>query len=756
MEDFPATSDRSIRSTEPEDIFAELFTAVFGPERTLLLSPQHSVTDIYGGSRYVDFALRVRGEKIAFEIDGLTWHSPELIPGDKYEDDLLRQNSLIYQNWRVYRWTDRQIAGQPEKVKEELALFLEKIDRFLPFEDFLPRQSGEFLKLREHQEEALRILDRMRAENKTIALLEHPTGSGKTVTAIQDAKKHGGRTLWLVHRRDLVNQTQKEFRKHWPEVDTGRYFGGTHDSDAFNLVASIRSIAENLDKFGPHEFAYLVIDEAHHAASETYRRILEHFQPDFILGMTATSDRSDGFDLLELFRDSAHRLTLQEAVERGELAPIRCVRVKTNVDLSRIRYNQIQYNRRDIEEKIAIPSRDRLIVSTYLDHVPDRKAVAFAVNVNHGEQLAKTFLEAGVPSKSISGRMPYRERDSILRDFQNGQIRVLCACDILNEGWNCPDVEVLLMARPTLSKVVYLQQLGRGTRKSPGKECLIVFDFIDNATRYNQSLSAHRVLGINRYRPGGLLIAPSDDIESDERAFDRNQKPTTAIEIGLWTRDFEPIDIFDWQQQMSAMISSFELDRELGVGSGRIRTAVERGDIRPDHTITLGDRTHYWFNRDRIDEIRETIGAPRMDAHGIRDRFLAFVTDMDMSLSYKPVMLLCLLQVADEKGRAKSEQVARKFRQFYAKRYDSGLIVEKPGSRKIPINELDETEILRLMLGMPFEKFERRRFLKYDSDLSVIRFEQSLWRQLESKDIQSIRDICNRHIEDYYARFESD
>jgi superfamily II DNA or RNA helicase len=262
-----------------------------------------------------------------------------------------------------------------------------------------------------------------------------------------------------------------------------------HDGDEHNIAASIQSISEHLSDFPPTAFEYLVIDEAHHAAAPLYKRVLGYFRPQFVLGLTATPDRADGRSLLDVFQECAHRLTLREAVERGELVPIRCVRVLTNVDLSRVRFNQVQYNRKDIEEAVLIPPRDRLIVETYQTHVPGRKAVLFCVNVRHGDSLAELFRQSGIPARSVSGRMPRSERQKYLEAFQSGQIRVLCACDILNEGWDCPDVEVLLMARPTLSKVVYLQQLGRGTRKAPGKECLIVFDFVDNATRYNHSLN---------------------------------------------------------------------------------------------------------------------------------------------------------------------------------------------------------------------------------------------------------------------------
>src|SRR5207237_4380917 len=121
-------------------------------------------------------------------------------------------------------------------------------------------------------------------------------------------------------------------------------------------------------------------------------------------------------------------------------------------------------------------------------------------------------------ARSVSGRMATDERQGYLQTFRERKLRVLCGCDILNEGWDCPDVEVLLMARPTLSKVIYLQQLGRGTRKAPGKECLIVFDFVDNASRYNQSLSLHRILGTARYRAGSLVLAPLDLMNKDQDA----------------------------------------------------------------------------------------------------------------------------------------------------------------------------------------------------------------------------------------------
>jgi superfamily II DNA or RNA helicase len=704
------SSHRQDSGSLPEDLFTLLFSQMFGLEKASLLAPQYPVTDIYGNSRFVDYALQTTDGKVAFEIDGLTWHHPAAVTVADYEDQLLRQNSLIHLGWRVFRWTDRQIAQEPEQVQEQLTLFLERIPGLLALEDFLPKQHGALLELRPHQEEALQALDNLRKEGKTIALLWHATGVGKTVTAVTDARRLAGRTLYVVHKRDLVTQTFNKFRELWPEASAGLYFGGAHDPEAFNVIGSVQSVAEDLERFAPDQFDYLIIDEAHHATAPTYRRILGYFRPKFILGLTATPDRADGESALELFRDCAHRLSLRDAVELGELVPIRCVRVETNVDLSKVRYNQVQYNRRDIEDTVAVPARDELIVDTYREHVPGRKAVAFCVNVRHGEDLAQRFREVGVAARSVSGRMPGKEREKVLQAFHDGELRVLCACDLLNEGWDCPDVEVLLMARPTLSKVIYLQQLGRGTRNAPGKECLIVFDFVDNASRYNQSLNLHRVLGERRYGHGRLVLATAEQLAAEEEALARGEKPTAVLELALWAKEFREIDVFNWQDAVRGMLSVSELEVSLFTGEGKVRRAVERGEVLPDHTLTLGDRTHYYFKAERKEEVRKSLDLPEINDENIRSFFMQFVEEMDMGASYKPVMLLALLDSVDEKGRAKVAEVASRFGAFYEERRRAGLTVERSTAVMARVESLGDADIQRVVLRMPLEKFGRRGY----------------------------------------------
>jgi superfamily II DNA or RNA helicase len=618
------------------------------------------------------------------------------------------------------------------------------------------KQHGEVLELKPHQEEALEALERLRAAGNTIALVTHAQGAGKTVTAITDALRIGGRTLFVAHTQELVYQARSQFTKLWPDATTGLFLDEEHDTETHNLVATVQSLTRNLNRFAPEDFTYLIIDEAHHATSDSYQKLLRYFRPRFTLGLTATPERADGLSALEVFRTAAHRLSLRDAVERGELVPIRCVRVRTNVDLSRVRFNQIQYNRRDIEQTVLVPSRDRLIVEAYKDHVPGRKAVAFCVNVRHGEDLAERFRAEGIPARGVSGRMNPRERKACLDAFSSGELRVLCACDLLNEGWDCPDIEVLLMGRPTLSKVIYLQQLGRGTRKAPGKECLIVFDFVDNTSRYNTALSLHRVLGASKYRAGALVLAPPDLMGKEQGALGGGKPPTQILPVELWTREYQEIDVFNWQDAVPGMLSASDLEVELAASEGRIRSAVDRGLVVPDHTFTLGERTYHYFLRERVDEIRESLGLPRVDDTSIRDLFLDFVSRMDMSSSYKPVLLLAILDRVDERGRARLDDVVVAFHAFYLGRLDKGLPIERTGMRMQQAERLSQDDVRSVMLNMPFRKFEQRKYLSYDTqDLAYIRVQAALWRQLTPEDLTTIRGQCEQAISDYYERIDS-
>lgn len=178
-------------NSRAEELFVQLFCEAFGPEKTENLQVQYPCVDIYGRHRYIDFALESPESKIAIEIDGETYHNPSKVSENKYADDLLKQNSLIYDNWKVYRWIYSQLEKQPEKVKDELITFLGSSPMFKAFEADLPVQMGQTIELRDYQQEAIDNLKKMREDGKTIALLYHATGVGKTITTATDATADG-------------------------------------------------------------------------------------------------------------------------------------------------------------------------------------------------------------------------------------------------------------------------------------------------------------------------------------------------------------------------------------------------------------------------------------------------------------------------------------------------------------------------------------------------------------------------------------
>ena len=261
---------------------------------------------------------------------------------------------------------------QPEKVKDELITFLGETPFFKEFQDFLPQQEGQAFELREYQQEAIDNLRKMREKGETIALLYHATGVGKTVTATTDAKEVGGRTLFLVNALKLADQAEETFKKIWPEATRSKYTGEVKNPNGQVVFATVQTMSKHLIDFNTDSFDYIIVDECHHAAAKTYQKIFSYFNPKFILGLSATPERSDGEDMLALFQNVAHKMDLETAVKRGILAPIRCIRIKTDIDLSDVRINGIKYNSQDLESKLFIPERNKLIADTYINYVKDK------------------------------------------------------------------------------------------------------------------------------------------------------------------------------------------------------------------------------------------------------------------------------------------------------------------------------------------------------------------------------------------------
>ena len=350
--------------------------------------------------------------------------------------------------------------------------------------------------------------------------------------------------------------------------------------------------------------------------------------------MTATPERTDGEDLFKYFKNVAHKLDLKTAVEIDELVPVRCIRVKTNIDLSNVRINGIKYNSQDLESKLFLPERNNIIVNTYLKYVKNKKTVVFCASVSHAEEIATLFKENGINSEAVSGFLKSKKRTDILNKYEKGTIKVLCACDLLNEGWDSPSTEVLFMARPTMSKTLYLQQLGRGMRKAPNKEYIMVFDFIDNAGLFNMPYSLHRVFNINEYHPGEYVLASDKKRQLDKDLFRRGEKPSVYLDFPIDVSDYELIDLFNWHDEAKDMISQLEFVRMVDVQSETINRYLREGKIVPDMEVPLGnDKSFKYFHEETIKKYSKEYGWDLITAANMKEKFMDMIKTMDMSYS---------------------------------------------------------------------------------------------------------------------------
>ena len=607
MEPMKATSVNS----RAEELFVQLFCEAFGPEKTENLQVQYPCVDIYGRHRYIDFALESPESKIAIEIDGETYHNPSKVSENKYADDLLKQNSLVYDNWKVYRWIYSQLEKQPEKVKDELITFLGTSPMFKAFEADLPVQMGQTIELRDYQQEATENLQKMREDGKTIALLYNATGVGKTITAATDAKAVGGRILFLVNALKLASQAKETFAKAWPEATLGEYTGSQKDMTQTVIFATVQSISKDLEKFSPTDFDYLIVDECHHAAANTYQKIFTYFHPKFILGLTATPERSDGEDMLELFQNVAHKMDLKTAVERGVLVPIRCIRVKTNIDLTDVRINGIKYNSQDLESKLFIPERNQLIVDTYLKYVNGKKTVIFCASVDHAAEIAK-------------------------------------------------------------------------------------------------------------YQPMAYVLAPENKRKLDQDMLFQGEKPEA------------------W----------------LDVQSETVERYIKDGKVKPDLSIPFGDkRMFHYFREESIRNIAKQYGWDLITPQNMADKFMKFIETMDMSYSYKPVLLKAIYEYMDSSGRVALPDVVDYFIDFYEDRKAHGMIAEKSTSI-YQKGGYTRKDVEKNILSNPFKRFEDMRFLMRCKDVETIEVNPIIFRKLTREDWLHIVDVCDKSLEKYYLRLK--
>ena len=342
-----------------------------------------------------------------------------------------------------------------------------------------------------------------------------PTGTGKTILGLAMAKKINGRVLWLAHRDELIQQPYDTCAHVWPEVRRGIVKAARDEYDAQIVFASIQTAQNKKRLANLKGFDFVVADECHHATSSSWYRVIEAmgcFAEDGppLLGITATPERTDNQRLDKVFERIAYSYHLPQAIHDGYLVPIKHLEVPIELDLDGVK---VCRNGDFDESALNDALLDAGIVDAICDAVranPDRRIVVFTVSVDQARKVATRLNDLGIPAGSVDGETPAELRRARLRRFAAGDLRVISNCMVLTEGWDCPSADCAIMARPTTSKPLYIQCIGRVLRIAPNKQEAIVIDMV-GASRQHSLIQAPVLFGEDKNQQGGRRTYAADE-----------------------------------------------------------------------------------------------------------------------------------------------------------------------------------------------------------------------------------------------------
>jgi superfamily II DNA or RNA helicase/HKD family nuclease len=353
------------------------------------------------------------------------------------------------------------------------------------------------------QIEALYELNKTRLEGWDKGIVVAATGVGKTYLAAFDSKSFDS-VLFVAHREEILFQAERTFKCVRPHASTGFFLGGQKEENCDILFASVQTLGKQEylcdGYFKKDQFDYIVIDEFHHAAADTYRRVIDYFKPKFLLGLTATPERLDNQDVFALCDyNLVYEVRLKEAINKGWLVPFRYYGIYDETDYEKISVKNGKYDDKELEQALSINKRADLILQHYLKY-NSKRALGFCSGRNHAVFMAEYFMHSGIKAcavisgssigndSSVGEEMINEysmDRKEAITKLKKGDMKVIFSVDMFNEGVDIPEVDMVMFLRPTESPTVFLQQLGRGLRKKNGKKYVNVLDFIGNYKKAN-------------------------------------------------------------------------------------------------------------------------------------------------------------------------------------------------------------------------------------------------------------------------------
>ena len=397
------------------------------------------------------------------------------------------------------------------------------------------------LKPRQYQIEAVKTILTKWQEGVTRQLISLPTGVGKTLIVGLVAEALRERTLVLAHRDELLHQAKSKIKLVYPDADIGFLKASEHGGlNSQICIASIQTAVRHTEELALRGYKLLICDEAHHAPSKSYKKVFDACafmsgQADkLLLGVTATAYRGDSTGLDEVFQEIVFERTISTMMKGGYLCDVRCLEVNTGEDISCVHLRTGDFAVNELAQVIDIPERNALVADTYLEYGEGRRGVVFGVKVEHALHLAEAFRERGVACEAVYGDMPEEQRRDVLQRYADHELQILTNVGVLTEGWDVPDTDIIMMARPTKSRGLYVQCVGRGLRLAPNKKDCLLIDFVDLAKRHD--LCGVGTLAGKKKLKLGQKCSLLDALEREEKYRENQFREPTYEHIDVFGR----------------------------------------------------------------------------------------------------------------------------------------------------------------------------------------------------------------------------
>ncbi len=737
---FPVHSVKSVAERENqanvsplEFDFEKNFTNVYGMKALQYLTREYCICDENGNNYFLDYFIRTKHENYAIEENGVSFHHPQLIGKEKYRKQLKKQNACVLWGIKLFRFSTED-CGFESRIEDDIKQYLGKDSS-----DFIDNglKAERKFQLYEHQNISLQEIKERREKGIKAFLVVLPTAAGKSKIVEEDLKdyvkgKKHFKALILVPSTDLVKDWKARIFDSIPELT---------DNIEVNTYAYM---ARHYTDVEPKYYDYLVVDEAHHAVAPVLKRVIQYYDTDFLIGLTATDQRPDRKKLETVFGTYSTLLSLRDAMEKGIVAKANVFRIETNIDLSHVRINGKDYVNADLEKSIRVTSRNELIVDVIKQYFTEgeaalRQGVIFCVNISHANEMAKLLNDANITAASYTGQTS--NNDKIMNAFKQKEIRFLCACNMLSEGWDYPELGLLVMARPTLSKVLYLQQIGRGLRKTEQKQNVIIIDVVDEYGAMVKACTMHSIFSNPYYVPFGDITRtdykPEDMIIIDGR----EERIERIIEV----------DIDSFEQKYGDYLSTEQVAREYFVSTGTVSSWIKKKKITPSVEYTFGSKSLFLFSPDDVEKYKKELNIKEHNDSTIKEDFFDFLDEKDYSLSYKMPFLLAFINNMNNIGDTVIDEILDEYIAFYQDRINRGLPVDRSTCPYTAEMLKDRKAVCRNMLTNPFEKFERKRFLYYSKDLNVISMNHALFSKMDNSDWEKVKKQMHVDLTNYYS-----